>query len=90
MLERVNETTKKTARVFDSQKLNKKDLFVVSLIRPGKYVATDDRNRNVTLDMPYPDITILTERDTVLNPITLRQTPDGFEKKDVRLLPSRR
>ncbi len=87
-LERVNENTKKPTKVFDTQKLSKRDLFIVSLIRPGKYIASDDGSRTMNVEVPYPDKKVFTERDTVLNPVTLKLTPEGFEKKEVRLLPS--
>jgi len=87
-LERVNENTKKLTKVFDTQKLSKKDLFVVSLIRPGKYVASLDSNKKLNVEVPYPDKKMFTERDNVVNPITLKLTREGFDKKDVRLLPS--
>ena len=87
-LERVNESTKKMAAEFDTQKLNKKDLFVVSLVRPGKYIATSDKNKTVNVDVPYPDKKVFEERNTIINPITVRLNPEGFENDEVRLLPS--
>lgn len=87
-LDRVNENTKKMTAEFDTQKLNKKDLFVVSLVRPGKYTASSDKNKVVNVDVPYPDKKVFEKRNTIVNPLSVRLNSEGFEKEEVRLLPS--
>lgn len=79
---------KKRKIQFDTKKLNAGDAYAVSLLRPGKYEGRNLLNKtNFKVQVLYPDNAQLKKLNTVIPPVNVEVTKDGFSPNAIELTP---
>ena len=86
-LEKASEVKRPTV-VFDSKKLDKGDIYAVSLLRPGVYQGINLKNKTeFKVDVLYPETKDLKKKQETPSTVNIEVTDEGFYPKSVKITP---
>lgn len=81
-------SSKKRKIQFDTKKLNAGDAYAVSLLRPGKYEGRNLLNKSdFQVKVLYPDNKLSKKLNTVIPPVNVEVTEEGFLPNAIELTP---